>query len=305
MGVFYYHTIRLPFYLGDLNCELKRTFRSTLDEDSPRPVLPLLGHNHVFAELQYILQGSCVFYSDSTRLTAAQGTLVYVPPEVDHRLSDPSPDLCRLIVVIQILPPAAPRPDSPSMELYNTLRPSVPVIFKTAELPELAAPLSAFIDVQVEGRLPFTRKEFLRANAPLLLLAIADAISKDPKLSSLPHRSLTTQQAIIEIFFSDNYFRMATSAEDLAKQLHVSPRQLDRILKAYYGMGFREKLNAVRLNQAALALTTTDAPIRQISDSLGFSCVTAFGTFIKGQTGMTPSQLRRSHLFASPDSDEA
>ena len=75
--------------------------------------------------------------------------------------------------------------------------------------------------------------------------------------------------------------------------LHVSPRQLHRIIKKSYGKSYREKLSEIRVEIATSFLSGSDKSIAEISELLGYSTPANFSTFIKNATGKTPSEIRK------------
>lgn len=97
----------------------------------------------------------------------------------------------------------------------------------------------------------------------------------------------------IDIFINTNYNRKRTR-DELARQINVSPRHLDRILHERYGMSFRERLNMIRLTTATELLTASEKSIAEISELFGYDSVSHFCTFIKRETGKTPTQIRKT-----------
>ena len=97
----------------------------------------------------------------------------------------------------------------------------------------------------------------------------------------------------------DNYFEQNTSemrgASALAEQLHLSNRQLNRVLKEYYGMGFQEKLMKKRMDHAALLLRTTDRSIPDVISLVGYNSQTAFYKAFSDQFGTSPQQYRKKN----------
>lgn len=81
--------------------------------------------------------------------------------------------------------------------------------------------------------------------------------------------------------------------EILAKQLNISTRQLDRLLKKHYGMGYQRMLIERRLGIALDLLCDTDKPIDEISEIVGYSSASSFTAFVKRETGRTPSEIRK------------
>ena len=97
---------------------------------------------------------------------------------------------------------------------------------------------------------------------------------------------------MIDEFFNNN-FHLRGGDQVLAGQLHISSRQLDRILKSLYGKSYREKLLEIRLEVSLDLLKFSDKSVASISELTGYSNPASFCSFIKKETGHTPGEIRR------------
>ena len=106
----------------------------------------------------------------------------------------------------------------------------------------------------------------------------------------------------------DNYFGYQMgqnpSADDLAAKLHLSRRQLNRILKATYGMGFREKLLRNRMGQAKWLLRHTDKTVSAIALEVGYAHDSAFREAFRREFHMTPQEYRMKQIQANKEQEE-
>ncbi len=100
---------------------------------------------------------------------------------------------------------------------------------------------------------------------------------------------------VIENFFA-NPLNHSLCANDLADILHISPRHLNRVLIANYGMNFSSKLTYHRLFRASWLLRNTSMPIEDIYLEVGYSSKSAFFKAFKEYAEMTPSQYRKSFI---------
>ena len=96
---------------------------------------------------------------------------------------------------------------------------------------------------------------------------------------------------IIDDFFSEN-IAYGTEAQ-LAEQLHLSRRQLTRVMQTHYGMTFRQKLLAARMDRAGWLMRTTDLTIAQVYGNVGYNSEAAFYQNFKDYYGLTPQQYRK------------
>ena len=81
--------------------------------------------------------------------------------------------------------------------------------------------------------------------------------------------------------------------QELAEYLHCSQRQLIRKMQALYGVSFRQKLIASRMDLARYLLRSTDNSVNEISTRVGYADNAAFFRAFRQHTGMTPAQYRK------------
>ena len=81
---------------------------------------------------------------------------------------------------------------------------------------------------------------------------------------------------IIEEYFMQNYQRPGCQAEELAKELFISTRQLQRILRETYQMTFREMLQKVRMEKAIGYQRVRVYKAAELAELTGYSSVPAF-----------------------------
>jgi AraC-like DNA-binding protein len=75
----------------------------------------------------------------------------------------------------------------------------------------------------------------------------------------------------------------------------VSPHQLSEILNERLHMNFSSYLNGFRVREAERLLgSRPDATILEIAFEVGFSSKASFNTHFLKQTGLTPSEYRKS-----------
>ena len=80
--------------------------------------------------------------------------------------------------------------------------------------------------------------------------------------------------------------------EDLAREVHLSKSQLNRLLKEHYGMTFREKLLKTRMDRASWLLKHTEKPIDEVADAVGYRSESAFYQVFRKEFSITPEKYR-------------
>lgn len=92
-------------------------------------------------------------------------------------------------------------------------------------------------------------------------------------------------------FLSENYNSKITLA-DLSAFCHCSKSQISHIFKSTSGMSINMYLNNLRIEQAKRILRLTDAPIYQVSSSVGIPDPNYFSFLFREQCGMSPKEFR-------------
>lgn len=98
----------------------------------------------------------------------------------------------------------------------------------------------------------------------------------------------------IDQFFSPWPNALGTEA-DLARQLNISRHKLNRIIRQYYGMSFREKLRLAKMDYASWLLRSTDYPCHQVATLCGYSADTSFYRAFATHFGIPPQAYRKEH----------
>ena len=121
----------------------------------------------------------------------------------------------------------------------------------------------------------------------LLRLAVSNKINA-PKAGALPF-AVQTAMAIIE-----NEMPQAPRVADIARRVGISHNQLTRLFDQSFGHGVAAHIRKRRLDKAKHLLTRSNLPIKTIATELGIADLQQFNKFIRKETGLPPSQLRRS-----------
>jgi AraC-like DNA-binding protein len=96
----------------------------------------------------------------------------------------------------------------------------------------------------------------------------------------------------IEKFFDERHFE-DVKAEDLADLLGITVRHLNRVMKKFFDVSFREKLTKTRVEVAKDLLKNTDMNIFDISWKVGYASTVGFSSAFKRHTNMTPGVYRK------------
>lgn len=90
------------------------------------------------------------------------------------------------------------------------------------------------------------------------------------------------------------HFAEPLTEEDLAEEMHLSKRQVSRILRQLFGKSFRQMLIDIRLSRAAQLLADTDMPLEELAAAVGYTSLSGFYTAFRKRYGMSVGDYRRA-----------
>ena len=242
-----------------------------------------LRHCHAEYEVHILLDGSSRVEVEDRQFRLAQGQgILFVPGEY-HRPRAVEGSFCRFTLAF-----------SPKTEaLAQALMQAVPTsrVFPADEM--LLRTCHDFFREYAAGN-PY-RQEQLQSLLTVLTVNLLRQLSIGQPQED-PAEVLTEHQRLrrIDDFFEKNFSDSAGEAV-LAESLHLSRRQLDRVLQKNYGMNYRRKLIQARMDQAAWLLRDGNLRISQVAQKVGYNSDSAFFQVFRRHYGMTPSQYRALH----------
>jgi len=239
-------------------------------------------HRHADYELHILLEGNCRLEVEDQQLTLNKGQGVILVPGEYHQPRAYWNGFCRFTLAF------SPETEALATALRQAL-PSSRIFSAEGALHQLCT--DTFREYAAGN--PY-KQEQLQALLTLLMIGLLRQLSvMQPGEDSAD--TLTEHQRIsrIDDFFEKNFTDSAGEA-DLAKSLHLSRRQLERVLWKNYGMNYRQKLIRARMDHAAWLLRTSSLRISQVAQQVGYNSDSAFFQVFRQHFGMTPSQYRKS-----------
>ena len=240
-------------------------------------------HCHAEYELHILLDGNCLLEVEDQQLTLQKGKGILLVPGEYHRPRAFGDGFCRFTLAF------SPQTEALSHALVQAL-PTSRVFPANDSLLQLCT--DAFQEYAAGNSF---KQEQLQALLTLLMVRLLRQLSVEQPNEDAAD-TLTEHQRIsrIDDFFEKNFADSAGEAA-LAESLHLSRRQLDRVLWKNYGMNYRQKLIRARMDQAAWLLRTSRLHVSQVAQQVGYNSDSAFFQVFRRQFGITPSQYRNRH----------
>ncbi len=256
-------------------------------------------HTHDFIEICIVAEGDGEHYIDGTHFKVAKGDLFYIPVGVSHvfRPRSAAPE-SRLIVYNCVFAGAC---------LDNVFR-LLPLERKLRDF---------FRGVEEEGRWIALRDSageaqwtlqrlFLDSSQPeeghsarlyagLIELLVFVYRSCRPAASSPVPATEDGVRELLGRIVRD--CARTLKAEDVADELGVSVRQLQRLVKSASGMSLTELVQEARIRESCRLLGESANKIGEIASAVGYQDLKFFNRLFKRKTGMTPREYRRRALI--------
>ncbi len=228
------------------------------------------------------LSGEITFEVNSKKYELMAGEILVIPPKINHRILNVSTDCLIPCIPFKLVP--SPEADELSKMVGSC---------KKIKINDFVFALSKSIHNDQDA-FPIFTEDTMNLKMQLFVAEIIRSIHEECQNNSAHNaRNLKEKNEIIDNFFADPQ-NLCLSATDLADKLHISTRQLNRVLLTNYGVNFNAKLISHRIGYASWMLRNTDTPIEEIYEQIGYTSKSAFFKVFKENTGETPNQYRNS-----------
>jgi AraC-like DNA-binding protein len=140
----------------------------------------------------------------------------------------------------------------------------------------------------------------LRIISDVVAQRVEDAVESGavPKCRSTAHRDDPVVQRALEIIWTHSPCPMSVS--DIARQLPVTRRTLDRRFVEATGHSVLEEINACRLSRAKRLLTETDLPVKSVAHLAGFNSTERMRVVFVEREGISPTDYRKQKSQVRP-----
>ncbi len=250
-------------------------------------------HNHKNFELRLVSGGDATVYAGGEYYPVRDGDIFIMPPLVYHYYI-PSPHSSSFYrsFTFYFVEDGTPQGTDEFNHLMEAL--SAPVRFTDED--HWVDTLFTRIYQEFDACRPGYMSRISALLASLILTILQYLLpDKDVRWDSEYSLYDSQQELIIERFFSKEFHNNNTSIVDLANLLHVSTRQVNRILNNLYKCSFTQKLTEQRIEHVKLAITLSGKRILEAAFENGFHSLPNFYTAFREYCGCSPSQYIRQY----------
>jgi len=248
---------------------------------------PLILHDHVSAEIFAAVKGSTKICCEGSDVFLEEGDVAIVPPGLRHTML-PLADCSDTAVLSFVCDKENTRGTS---DLYSELSP----FFRGDKI----AVFRDMSDVcrkikRISETMNYNESIIPAMEIVILLLEISKIRTCEPENSREAHEE---QYDIKRMMLLDsiigNYYLKDLKLSDVAEQLYISSRQLDRIVRKRYGKSLRKVIVEKRIKAAEEMILTTDMTVEKIGSSVGFSSNAGFYREFFAVHRMTPAEYKK------------
>lgn len=252
-------------------------------------------HAHDYIEIMYVCGGSITHKIGNENITLNSDELIILGKDTKHSiLSAGKDDIGINIIIATELFEDAYNKMKKSSQLSNK---RIESLLHAGELPFCVFSAKESLPVQniIESMISSVICEknangYILRQSVSLLVSYLSALFPDELPESSPREEMKKKI----LGYIDSSYSTATLTE-AAEMLGLSPSYLSRLIREYFGVSFKKLLTSVRFETACGLLMSTDLPIGDIINRVGYENSSYFHKEFKNRFGMTPNNYRRSH----------
>ena len=227
---------KIDFCVGKIRCKLIGFNSKNIVSDSEHKYYQ---HCHQGIEIYYVEKGCYEVMNSKKSFHIHEGQLLLIPSKTYHQILPLTEGASRITLFVEMMLPDY-KCDKSDIRFYKAFQQEDFSIFNT-EATEIRQVL-VYIKNILESEMNYLKREKMRVFATILLINIFEQLFPDNNTKmTIKGSELPPPEETLNNFFAFS-FMSNSSHKDLANKLHVSPRQLHRIMKKTYNINYRQKL---------------------------------------------------------------
>ncbi len=258
-------------------------------------------HSHQAYELLFADSGLYRVDFGTEKVTLSAGQVLIIAPGVVHSTHtlDSAADGDKASLTLRFSHNPSPVGESGQLREWQRVRAFFEGISKYRRIDNARAVLSHVDNLGRE--LSASPRSVLSVHSRLLGILSA-LLAASPSLCQEEERPATLdeqREALLNDYFDFQTARQRPGETELADQLGISRRHLNRIVRKAYGRSFQEQLLANRMEAAAFLLEHSSLSLRELAEHLGYDSYSGFFLAFRKYYGVPPTlgrRIFRSHL---------
>ena len=251
-------------------------------------------HSHDYIEIMYVCDGSITHKIGGETVTLYSDELIILGKDARHSITsaDEGDIGINLIIAVELFE-----------DSYNTMKKSSLLSNKMLEA-LLMGNGAAFCVFSAKDNIPVQNiiesmissvicdknsNGYILKQSVSLLISYLSALS--PESSAVSNENERIKKKILG--YIESSYSTATLTE-AAEMLGLSPSYLCRLISEYFGVSFKKLLTSVRFDTACSLLASTDMPIGDIINRVGYENSSYFHKEFKKRFGVTPNNYRKN-----------
>ena len=256
-------------------------------------------HNHSYYELLFAAEGSFfIRLSDGSKINLDEGDFCLIPPSVYHSTCPNDEGSKKLGLRFRYEKSPHITDNGSVYGIFHKTMTSCKDAVLIRGQKDMSFLFTSLRRELIENRI--AKQEFVITILNQLYLLLLRKINDFGKSSVLQNDSdycdeLELRRVGLESYF-EQYFDQPVTEEHLASKMHLSKRQVSRILQKIYQKSFRQLLIDMRINQATQLLKSTELSLDDISVRVGYTSLSGFCSAFYNVHGMTPGRYRQQNI---------
>lgn len=255
---------------------------------SARESLARKSHKHIIYEMHFILAGELLYNIPRMgRYSAKKGDFALIPPRMMHTTTDGAPDVTEYLV-IAFSPTSA---NSAINAIFST--DNAPLVLRFSDVTESLIRALQLKEQDKNFSTGLATKLIIHS---ILLEAVDSMIDYMGLNALIPCVAPENNPRVGNIvrIVNNNIYNQKLRGTEVAAQLGLTTRQLNRICNQYLGCPINQYIIDNRIRGMKTLLRESSYTMADIADIFGFSDVYAFIKHFTHFTGTTPGVYRKN-----------
>jgi len=243
-------------------------------------------HRHSFFEIHFGLGGKITYELDSSRSSAeiVPGRFVVLAPGVSHRISDVERGSSVFKLAFRL---------TASGKAAELIEKNAPEFFQSDYDMHMKSSIDFMLAQAMEEKIGFA--DAVKSQLSAFVICILQQLPGMPGFVLHGESTVSDNDdrvRVIKQIIKDNLAGPLKS-DDIARQVNISVRHLNRILKHSDNMNLAELIRHMRIEQAKKLLAVSLDSLDAIAEKTGFISGSNLGRAFKLAEGCTPGQYRK------------